>query len=100
MKKSRFTDEQIIGFLGQAEGGMPVKELCRLSGFSDATCRRTANLMGQRHKPEVPISGRSCWPAIDSRQTAKLLRSEFIRSGRHNLRFEQARYRHRMGLNI
>jgi len=37
MKKSRFTDEQIIGFLKQAEGGMPVKELCRLSGFSDAT---------------------------------------------------------------
>ena len=37
MKKSRFTDEQIIGFLKQAEGGMPVKELCRLDGFSDAT---------------------------------------------------------------
>jgi putative transposase len=37
MKKSRFTDEQIIGFLKQAEGGMPVKELCRLGGFSDAT---------------------------------------------------------------
>ena len=37
MKKSRFSDEQIIGFLKQAEGGMPVKELCRLGGFSDAT---------------------------------------------------------------
>ncbi|OJX12212.1 MAG: transposase [Delftia sp. 67-8] len=37
MKKSRFTDEQIIGFIKQAEGGMPVKELCRLGGFSDAT---------------------------------------------------------------
>lgn len=36
MKKKRFTEQQIIGFLKEAEAGMPVKELCRKHGFSDA----------------------------------------------------------------
>jgi putative transposase len=36
MKESRLTDEQ-INFVKQAKGGVPVKELCRKHGFSDAT---------------------------------------------------------------
>lgn len=35
--KKRFTEEQIIGFLKEAEAGVPVKELCRRHGFSDAS---------------------------------------------------------------
>ena len=35
--KKRFTEEQIIGFLKQAEAGVPIKELCRQHGFSDAS---------------------------------------------------------------
>ena len=37
MRKSRFTEEQIIGFIRQAEAGLPVKELFRKGGVSDAT---------------------------------------------------------------
>ena len=35
--KKRFSEEQIIGFLKQAEAGVPVRELCRQHGFSDAS---------------------------------------------------------------
>jgi putative transposase len=34
--KKRFTEEQIIGFLNEADAGVPVKDLCRKHGFSDA----------------------------------------------------------------
>ena len=37
MRKSKYTEEQIIGFLRQVEAGMSVKELCRKHGFSDAS---------------------------------------------------------------
>lgn len=35
--KKRFSEEQIIGFLREADAGMPVKELCRRHGFSEAS---------------------------------------------------------------
>jgi putative transposase len=37
VKKSRFTDSQIIAILKQAEAGSPVPELCREHGISSAT---------------------------------------------------------------
>ena len=37
MKKSRYTDSQIISILKQAEAGTPVPELCREHGMSNAS---------------------------------------------------------------
>jgi putative transposase len=37
MKKSHYSDIQIINILKQAEAGTPVTELCREHGMSDAT---------------------------------------------------------------
>ena len=37
MKRSRFSEEQIIGILKEHENGVPVAELCRKHGVSDAS---------------------------------------------------------------
>ena len=37
MKKSRFTDSQIMAILKQSEAGTPVPELCREHGMSSAS---------------------------------------------------------------
>ena len=37
MRPKRFTEEQIIGILKQAQAGMKIVDLCRMHGISDAT---------------------------------------------------------------
>ena len=37
MRKSRFTEQQIIGMIKEHESGMSTSEVCRKHGISDAT---------------------------------------------------------------
>ena len=55
MKKSRFTDSQIIAVLKLAEAGTPVPELCREHGISSATFYKWRSKFGGM---EVSMVGR------------------------------------------
>ena len=55
MKKSRFTDSQIIAVLKQAVAGTPVPELCREHGISSATFYKWRSKFGGM---EVSMVGR------------------------------------------
>ena len=56
MRTSKYSEEQIIGFLRQAEAGMPIKEIGRKHGFSDASFYKWR-------------SKRPSWPATRDCQT-------------------------------
>ena len=45
-RKSQFSEEQIIGFLREADKGMAVKELCRKHGISEASFYNWRNRYG------------------------------------------------------
>ena len=51
--KKRFSEEQIIGFLREAEAGMPVKDLCRKHGFSEASYYLWRSKFGGMSVPEA-----------------------------------------------
>ena len=83
MKKSRFSEEQIIGFIKEAEAGMPVAALCRKHGFSDASfykwrakfggmdvseARRLRDLEGENAKLKKLLAEAATWCAYWNRR--------------------------------
>ena len=54
MKRARFSEEQIIGVLKEAEAGAKVSELCRQHGISDATFYTWRSKYGGLEISEMP----------------------------------------------
>lgn len=53
MKRSRFSEEQIIGILKEHQAGLSAAELCRKYGISDATFYNWRNKYGGMDVPEA-----------------------------------------------
>ncbi len=53
MRTSKFTPEQMVMALRQAEGGAPVEEVCRKLGISEGTFFRWKKKFGTLGVPEV-----------------------------------------------
>ena len=51
--KKRFSEEQIIRFLREAEAGMPIKDLCRRHGFSEASYYLWRSKFGGMNVPDA-----------------------------------------------
>ena len=53
--KKRFSEEQIIGFLREAEAGLAVKDLCRRHGFSEASYYLWRSKFGGMSVPDANV---------------------------------------------
>ena len=55
MKRSRFTEEQIIGLLKEHQAGLGAKELCRKHGVSDATFNGGPSLAAWKYWTQLRV---------------------------------------------
>jgi len=53
MRKSKYTEHQIVGALKQAESGVPVKDVCRDLGVSAATFYQWRSKYGGREASDL-----------------------------------------------
>ena len=72
--KKRFTEAQIVGFLREADPGIPIKELCRKHGFSDASYYLWRSKFGGM---SVPDAKRLKELEIENARLKKLLAESF-----------------------
>ena len=73
--KKRFSEEQIIGFLREAEGGVAVKDLCRKHGFSEASYYLWRSKFGGM---SVPDAKRLKELETENRRLKKLLAEQVL----------------------
>lgn len=57
MKNGRYSDAQIMAILKQAEGGVPVSELCREHGMSSASFYKWRAKFGGMRATAVTVPG-------------------------------------------
>ena len=88
MKKSRFSEAQIIGILKEAEAGVKVADLCRQNGISDATFYNWRSKFGgmsvseaarlrQLEAENASLKKIVADPALDIRMLKDVLRKNF-----------------------
>jgi putative transposase len=75
MKRSRFTEEQIIGVLKEHQAGMSAADLCRKHGISDATFYKWRSKYGG-----MEVSDAKKLKALDeeNRKLKKLLAEQML----------------------
>lgn len=88
MKKSRFTDSQIMSILKQAEAGTPVAELCREHGMSNASFYKWRSrfggmdaymMTGSKNWKRKTVASKKCM--LKSVSRPKLFRKPWQKSG-------------------
>lgn len=75
MRKSRFTEAQIIGMIKEQEAGLPTAELCRKLGLSPATFYKLKakyggmDLSDAKRQTRSPSTRCTCWKARTTKRT-------------------------------